>query len=748
MPKSNGHPGEWRWEEDGLTVTRTIGWSGPGCHSQCGLLVYSQGNRVLKVEGDPETPYSEGRLCLRCLALPKVVHHPDRLTYPLKRVGERGEGKWERISWEAAYTLIEEKTRQIKTQFGPESIVVMMGTGRNVWYLGSRLGYTGFGTPNICMFFSGLSCYAPRLRVMPITQGFFCVADAAQMFPDRFDNPAWKVPQCILIWGNNPVVSNPDSFMGWWLVECLKRGSKLIVVDPRRTWLANKAEVWLQVRPGTDAALALAMINVIIEENLYDREFVEKWTSGFDELKERARQYSPEKVEKITWIPQEKIIAAARLYARSKPAAIQWGVGFEQANSGVSSILAIQALWGLTGNLDVPGGNIINKPTPFHEIPPPLWGRREMPSEIKKKRIGAKEFPLVPMAQPDVLVETMLTGKPYPIKMAWIESTNPIACMGADSKKTLRALQAMDFVVVADLFMTPTAMAAADLVLPVASALERDGLRSEDYETAWWGPLRTVNKVVQIGECKSDEEITLELGRRLNPEGFPWQNVEEMLDWVVRDSGMTFKELRALGPPRYHPFEYRKFEKGLLRADGKPGFETDTGKFLFSVPYFKTIGLDSLPYYEEPPESPVSTPDLAREYPLILTTGARSWAFFNSEQRQVPELREVHPDPITEIHPATAQKYGIQDGDWIWIENMRGKCQQKARLTATIDERVVHAQHGWWYPEKPGPAPSYFGVWESNINLLVPFGQQGPSGFCAPYRCGICRIAKVQEELK
>jgi anaerobic selenocysteine-containing dehydrogenase len=565
------------------------------------------------------------------------------------------------------------------------------------------------------------------------------------MFPDRFDNAAWKTPECILIWGNNTVVSNPDSFMGWWIVECMKRGSKLIVIDPRLTWLAAKADIWLQLRPGTDAALALAMINVVIEENLYDKEFVIKWTSGFEKLKERARQYSPEKVAEITWVPAEKIKEAARQYANSKPAAIQWGVSFEHAKSGMSSILAIQSLWGLTGNLDVPGGNIINIPVGFHEIPPPLWGRKELSHEASRRRIGGKEYPLVPMAQPDVLVETMLTGEPYPIKMAWLQTTNPIACMAADPEKALRALQGLDFVVVVDLFMTPSAMALADIVLPAASALERNSIRVECFETAWWGPLRAMNKVVQIGECKSDEEITLELGRRLNPKAFPWENVEEMLDSVVRETGMTFKDLREKGGSVYYPFEYRKYEKGLLRTDGKPGFETETGKFMFNVPAFEKIGLDGLPYHEEPPESPVSTPELFQEYPLVLTTGTRSWGLFHSEHRQVPEMRALHPDPLTEIHPETAQMLGIKDGDWIWIENRHGGCKQKAKLTSAINPRVVNSQHGWWFPEKPGPNPSLFGVWESNINLLLPFGQQGPTGYCAPYRSGICRIRKLEE---
>ena len=745
MSRTDTHPGEWRWEEDGQTVTRTIGWSGPGCHNQCGLLVYSKDNRVLKVEGDPETPFSEWRLCIRCLVLPQVVHHPDRLTYPMKRVGQRGDGKWQRITWDEAYDTIVEKVRKFQKEHGAESIAVLMGTGRNIWHLGARLCYTGFESPNVCMFFSGLSCYAPRLRLLPMTQGHYAVADCAQMFPDRFDNPAWKRPECILIWGNNPVVSNPDSFMGWWIVECMKRGSRLIVIDPRLTWIAHKADVWLQLRPGTDAALALAMLNVIIEEGLYDKEFVEKWTSGFERLRERARQYPPEKVAEITWIPKEKIVEAARLYATSKPAAIQWGVAFEHAKSGMSTILAIQSLWGVTGNLDMPGGNIINIPVSFHDVPPPLWGRRELSREVRQRRVGGKEYPLVPMSQPDVLVETMLTGEPYPIKMAWIQSTNPIACMAADPEKALRALQGLDFVVVADLFMTPSAMALADLVLPAASALERNSIRAECYETAWWGPLRAINKVIQVGECKSDEEITLELGRRLNPQAFPWESVEEMLDWIIRSTGMTFKELRDKGGSVYYPFEYRKYEKGLLRADGKPGFETTTGKFMFYVPAFEELGLDGLPYHEEPPESPISTPELAQEYPLVLTTGARSWGLFHSEHRQVPEMRALHPEPITELHPETAQRLGINDGDWVWIENRHGRCKQRVRLTTTIDPRVVNSQHGWWFPEKPGPSPSLFGVWESNINLLLPFGQQGPTGYCAPYKSGICRVRKVEE---
>jgi len=738
----------WRWQEGGYTVTRTTPWSGPGCHNQCGILVYSKGNKVLKVEGDPEIPFSEGRLCVRCLSLPSVVHHPDRLTHPLKRTGKRGEGKWERISWEEAYDIIEDNVRRIQKEFGPEAIAALTGTGRNISHYMGKLCFSGFKSPNTtAAFLSGLACFVPKIMSGMPTVGEFVVADCSQMFPDRYDNPNWEVPKCMIIWGNNPVVSNPDSFMGHWIVECMKRGTKLIVIDPRLTWLASRAEIWLQIRPGTDAAVALGLINIIINENLYDTEFVEKWTQGFDELKERAAQYPPEKVAEISWVAKDKLLQAARMYATSTPASTQVGVAVEQGKVGMSTLLAIQNLWALTGNVDVPGGNIIDRPNEDFRVPPLEWGAEDVPQESIKKRIGYKKFPYIGpfFSQPDEILETMLTDKPYPMKMVWLQGTNPLACMGSDPKKIYTAMRRLDFVTVVDLFMTPTAMALADLVLPAASALERDSIRC-DCLGVWWGPIRAVNKIVQVGACKSDEEIVLEVGKRLNPEGFPWDNVEQMLDWLLTDTGMTFQELReGTKKPLYSPFSYRRYETGKLRPDGKPGFNTSSGKFMLFNPVFKEIGLDHLPYYEEPPESPVSTPDLAEEYPYVLATGARSPGFFHSEHRQIPQLRELHPDPEVEIHQVTAKRLGIITGEWVWIENRLGKCKQKAKVVNTIDPRVVSAKHGWWFPEKSGPEPSLFGVWESNINQLMPGGQYGPSGLCAPYKSLMCKIYKVKE---
>ncbi len=739
----------WRWQEGDLTVTRTTPWTGPGCHNGCGLLVYTKGNEVIKVEGDPDHPFNQGVLCPRCLMLKKVVHHPERLKYPLKRLGKRGEDKWQRIGWDEAYDMVVENVRSVQEKYGPESIAALGGTGRNYTNQQAKLTFSGFGSPNaIGYMLSGVSCYAPKIVVTALTHGDLPAQDFSQGFVDRFHNPQWKCPECIIVWGSNPHFTNMELSRGDWLVQCMKRGSKLIVLDPRVTWLSAKAEIFLQLRPGTDAAIALAMLNVIINEGLYDHEFVENWTHGFDALKERVQKYLPGEVAKISWVPEEKIVGAARLFAKSKPAAIQWGNAIEQQRTGIPNCQAISQLWAITGNLEVPGGMIlgqINTAETEHAFAyGSRWGIDDLSEEVLQKRAGWKDYPilkmgLLNMTQPDKLAEMIIEGKPYPIKMAWVQATNPLACTAQEPKKLLHAFKHnLDFIVVADLFMTPTAMI-ADLILPVCSALERKSFRFT------WGIIDAVNPVIdKLWECKSDEEILLELGKRLNPQAFPWESVDDMLTERLKPFYMTMEEIREKGPLLYK-FEYEKHKKGRLRKDRKPGFETPTGKVELYCTAFEQIGLDPLPYYEEPPDSPYSTPENFKEYPLIFTNGARSPVFFHSEHRQISEAREIHPNPVTEIHPDDANQFGINDGDWIWIENQRGKFKQVAKVTPGILSGVVHSEHGWWFPEKPGEEPCLFGTFEANPNNLIPFGHQGPSGFSSPTRTQICKVYKAEE---
>ena len=745
---------DWQWQEGDLTVTRTNQWTAPGCHNGCSVLYYTdKDGEVVGIEGDPLSPYNQGRLCMRCIDMVETVNHPDRLKYPLRRAGERGENKWDRITWDEAYDEIVKNVREIQETYGPESIVSMQGTGRNICWQTPYLSYSGFGSPNFVLgFLSGDSCYLPRTTMGHCFMGDFMVADVSQHLELRYDDPEYKIPEYILILGNNPIISNGDGFFGHWIVDVMKMGTKLIVIDPSLTWLASKAEYWLQVRPGTDAALVLAMLNVIINEDLYDHDFVENWTYGFDELKERVQDYPPSKVAEICWVDEETIIGAARAYANARPGAIQWGLKVDQSVTGIPTAHGLLCMTSICGHLDVPGGSMI--PRCAYDISDSygcgLWNISE---EMMMKMLGVETSPLHalgfdPTANGDTVLQAIETDEPYPIKMLFIQSTNPIANMAADAPRVYRAMTKVPFNVVVDVFMTPTAIACADIVLPCGMSCERNSAR------VWWWPLRSIVKVSQYYECKSDEQIILDLGKRLNPDLFPWNDDIEMMTWWVQSGNRfhagwpaktdeTFPELVEKVIDWPDDWAYKKYEKGMLRDDGLPGFNTTTGKCELNLTLFEAWGFDPLPYYEEPPESPYSTPELFKEYPLVLTTGARTWEYFHSEERQVPRLRESHPDPLVDIHSETMAELGVYEGQWVWIENMRGKCKQRVRVNDTLNPKVVRAEHGWWFPEQEGAEPTLFGVFDSNINNLTQQGVTGPTLYGAPYANQICKIYPV-----
>ncbi|MEG0324242.1 MAG: molybdopterin-dependent oxidoreductase, partial [Raoultibacter sp.] len=536
------------------------------------------------------------------------------------------------------------------------------GTGRDIAAWITRLAWS-FGSPNYCCFgLSGNACYLPRVAGMAATCGGYTVADCAQQYIDRYDNPEYSIPETMFIWGNYPLIANSDGFYGHWVIDLMKRGMKIVMIDPRVTWLSCKAVEHLRLRPGTDAALALGMMNVIINEGIYDHDFVDKWTYGFDELAERVQEYTPERVSEITWVPEDQIKRTARLLASSKPAAMQWGLAVDMVREALPAGQAIAGLFQITGNIDVPGGNIFPVEILAYSGG---FGGELISEEQKAKRIGLDQYPLLKLgfqvASNDELLKTLLTDEPYKMRGIWLQTNNVLSCMGAEPRRILEGLLRLEFNVVVDLFMTPTAMAIADVVLPACTYPEKDGLRVGD------GLQRgeVINKVTTVGEAKSDAEINLLLGKRLNPSGWPWDTVEEMLSFMIEDTGMTFADMREKAPV-YLPFEYHRHEKGLLRADGKPGFNTATGRIELWSTFYNSAGLDPMPYFDEPDPGPGSTPELMEEYPLVLTTGARRWTSFHSEHRQVKRLRLVDPDPLIEVHPETAELYGVGHGDWVW----------------------------------------------------------------------------------
>jgi anaerobic selenocysteine-containing dehydrogenase len=745
-------------KKNGLQMIKMGAWSpGPGCHGGCGVEIYIKDGKLVKCEGDETHPYFQGRLCPRALALTQYVYHPNRLRYPLKRIGERGEDKWQRISWDEAFKICVDRMSEIRDKYGAESIIFGQGTGRDAGGPIIFLAYA-YGSPNWTLFgLSGISCFTPRLAAMHTVMGDATFPDAGQFMAKRYDDPEYKTPKCLVSWARNLQGSQcTDHYeTGHWFVDLMKKGAKLIVIDPVCSWEASRADIWLQVRPGTDGALALGMINVIISENLYDKEFVEKWTHGFAQLKARAQELSLEEVERITWVPKEKIIEAARLYAASKPATMRFGQPLDSNAEGTSTIHALNCLWAITGNIDIPGGNVIARPPYGVTIYPystqeviQLYGQ-EFVNKMNKKRIGADRYPLVKnfrsWALSDMVLEQMETGKPYPIKGLWCQSNNFMANTAQDPRRHYEAVRKLDFNVVVDLFMTPTAQAIADLVLPAGSFPEKDSAFTTGV------PLNAIQKVITVDECRSDWEINFELAKRLSPDSVPWNNVRELLTTRLKPSGITFEELCKMPwalTPKDHPsggHPYFRFEKGQLRPDGKPGFRTPTGKIELYSTVFESYGVDPLPHHKEPVQSPVSTPEIWEEYPLILITGRRNAVFFHSEHRMIPWLREINPDPTVELNPETAKKLGIQNGDWVWIEGTRGKIKRKANLSPAIHPQMAHALHGWWLPEAEGKAPYFYGIWDLNVNQLIPMGCQSSTGFGgAPNKTMLCKISKIK----
>lgn len=687
------------------------------CHGGCGVLVYVKDGRVVKLKGDPESPLNRGRMCPKGLSSIDQLYSPERLKYPLKRMGKRGEGRWRRISWDEALDTIVAKINGIKKEFGAESIVLGQGTGRHHYTHTARFAHA-LGTPNWCEP-GAAQCFHPRVMVGAMTYGGLPVCD---YYGD-------VNPQCLLVWGHNPVVSGPDGEIQFVVKDSIKKGAKLIVVDPRETETSRKSDIWLQLRPGTDDALALSILHVIINEGLYDKNFVENWTVGFEKLKERVQPHTPEWAENITWVPAEKIREAARLFATTKPAAVEWGVAIEQTPNCLQTVRAVALLPGITGNIDVPGGWVLGMQA-INEIDIFL---DNLPLEMRAKRLGADTYKVLsgrdarfPSAHIPSITRAMLTGKPYPVKAFLVFGNNTLATF-ANARQVYKALMELDFLCVMDLFMTPTAEL-ADIVLPAASWLEVDevvGLPMQAHNV-----VLAQQKVVTIGECRQDEDVFIDLARRLSLK-VGTVPMEEIYDEQLEPLGITFDDLKVRGFATV-PMRYKKYEAR--------GFRTSSGKVELYSSFLEKLGYDPLPYYEEPPESPISTPELAKEYPLILTTGGRSMYFFHSEHRQIPALRKKHPDPLVDIHPATAQEIGIEDGDWIWVETLRGKMKQKVRVTTGIDPRVINVEHAWWFPEEEGPE---HGIWKSNANVLTSNAPPyDPAMGTYQLRALLCRVFK------
>ncbi|MFC1893725.1 molybdopterin-dependent oxidoreductase [Chloroflexota bacterium] len=705
---------------DGKNIIQTTCKS---CHGGCGVLVTVENGVIIYIEGNPDSS-TRGTMCAKGLASIQHINHPGRLTHPMKRVGDRGEGQWQRISWDEALDTIGTKINGYVEKYGANSVAIGQGTGRGYNRYTQRLG-SSIGTAHVLT--PGYICFFPLLAMQARVVGsrLFC------------DYHGWggEFPKTQISWARQLEINNADGEMAVWFLDSLKHAKNLILIDPRATAIANRANLWLQLRPGTDAALALGMLNVIINEGIYDKEFVSNWTYGFDKLAVRVQEYPPQKVAEITWVPEEKIIRAARMLALDTPGVIQMGEPLVASSNVTQNQLAILSLMAVTGNIERPGGMV-------NWVPPDTGPMEDFASEIRapkenvRNAIGADIYKIpTGRCHPDTVFKQLREGN-CTIKMLHQHGGNPLFSY-PNSKNVRAALLNLEFISVAEQFMSPFAEL-ADLVLPVAYWLEEDDIW--DMHARFM--VTAVNKAVEPpGEARSTIRIFNDIGKRVAPQAW-FDSVEEMLDYQLRKANIKWQEFKELGflARAGKEQQYYKYKTDYWVKGG--GFPTATGKVELYSTYLERLGYDPLPHYIEPGESPYSTPELAKEYPYILNTGGRIPFYFHSQYTNLPWLREQQPYPRVQIHPSTAREYGIEEGDWVWLESPRGRIKQKAALFAGMDPRIIVVQNSWSYPEKPGPEHGFL---ESNANVLTSDEDfHDPAGGSADLRALLCKIYKVE----
>ncbi len=655
----------------------------PNC---CGMYAFSKDGRFVRAAGMKEFPTNQGVLCPKGQASPQWVHSPDRLKYPLRRVGKKGEGKFERITWDEAIQIIADKLKQQKEKYGPESLAIL-APGFRTYNAYLKRFLTAHGSPNYGH--SGICALQRAFAFM------YTVADRTVPDLDHSD--------LIIYWARQPIFSGPSMSGPRSLVNARKRGATIISVKPSVEPDVKKGDIWVPIRPGTDAALALAMLHVVVEEDLIDHQFVEQWCNGYEELREHVKKYPPEWAEGITGVPAEQIAEVARLYATTKRASIDIGNGVEHAPSSNDSIRAVAILIAITGHLDREGGNLFKLPAPGVPAPKDITLKERYTKELGEKLV-APEFPKA--FQPFIegftsayypVLDSILSEKPYPIRTVIAPGTQPTVS-NRGPQRVVKALQKLDFYVVLDVTRTAD-MDYADIVLPMASPYE------SDYPFEAVGNfVMARNKVIEpLGEYRSIYEFFLELGVKMGYGADFWDgDINRSMDDQLAPYGITYDELRQ------HPtgIHYRKpavrayenyeavFKRKSPRLDGAPFLPH--GKVEIFNTSFAKAGFNPLPEWREPPESLSGTPGLTEKYPLVLSDYHTSINYTASWQRNVPVLRELQPYPMLHIHPEAAASRGIEDGDWVIVKSPHGRIRVKAELYPGIRPDTVMVLHGWW----------------------------------------------------
>jgi len=645
------------------------------CNERCGINVYLENEKIVKIEGNKDHYWNKGRLCIKGGAGVDLFNASDRLLKPLKKVN----GKFVEINLEDALDEIAEKMKRIKDKYGARSL--------SIWK-GESLGFAqeeeivrrfihAIGSPN---YFSCDSMCFVGVRI------------AYSLVAGSLARPDFENSKCILLWGSNPPNTHP--VMARQIIKARNHGAKIIVIDPRFSEIARQADIFVQIKPGTDGCVAHSIMRHLIEKEAYDKKFIAQYTKGFAELAEYVQNFSDEYVEKETGIKSKIIEDIVDCIISGSPRVINFvGNALEHNENSVNNIRAVACIVGLIGSFDQMGGNFmqeglrLRKLTLYDEIP-----LRHL------NPIGADIFPVLYDFRKEchtmTAMNTILSGRPYSLKSMIVIGGNPVLT-NPNSNKVKRALKSLDLLVVRDLFISETAKL-ADYVLPAATYLERSELHCHGL----YQIVTLTNRICTIPGVQDEYQFIHDLAHRLGiGKYFPWANENELNRWLLEPTMVNIETLKRHPEGyRYKPLRYKKWEDKFKKGE-KP-FNTPSGKVEFYSVYLNNLGYDSLPVYH----SPDYVENYEEDYPFVMITGARKLVYYHSRNRNIKRLRNIIPTPEVEVNPGDAEKLKLSDKDIVIVKSKIGSMEIPVKIKQTILPGVVQITHGWK---------------EANVNLIT-----------------------------
>ena len=670
----------------------------------CGLLAHVQDGVLQRVEGNPHHPLNKGKLCAKGQSAVQWVYNKQRLRYPLQREGPRGTGPFKRISWDAALDLAAEKIAGVKDRVGPEGI--LFGKGQSSGWAGlHQFLWVRFmnclGSPNLTNWGPSV-CYAPQLLYHKTILG-----------ARTYARPDYDHADLIIEWstgggtggaarGGAETLDTNLRSVPVKIVDRLEKGAKLVVINPQQIPLAANGRVtrWVPVRPGTDGALALAMIHVILREDLYDHDFVHQWCEGLDRLAAHVKNYPPEWAETITGIKAEEIRTLAREYANTRRACIRFAEAPQKQNLQCFA-MALPILMAITGHLDREGGNIWFFPCAQLRFST-LYER--VPKEVRESVLGGEQYSIRSQGYKGAgfhsVIQALITGEPYRPGAMLIFGSNPMNT-ARNPSLIAKALAKLDFLMVTDLAFTPTARY-ADLVLPAATRYECEGQPS-----LWHNHLTMSHQVIEpLWESRDELKTTLDLACKLGMADDFWRgDYTAMVNEFLSPVGVTIETLKesalkGIYLPETDWMNTRQRFQTLFK-------DLPNGKIQLWSSQLDSEGFDPVPCYRGEAEDPLAVGDLERDDALWFTDEHSAYINHHAWMRDIPWLRELEKFPVVKIHPETAARHGLRDGDWVELTSSSGRMKAMARLFDGIRPDTLMAQHGWWQPCEALSIPEY-----------------------------------------